>query len=135
MVQDGDLPDAFGRVHERHGVPWTAAILLGAIAAALVPLGGVAAVASLSSFAALLGFVAVNGCVIVLRYRAPARRRPFRVPLAVGRFPLFPALGLLSAGLLLLHFEPATYVGGGAALALGLALYAGRRAWKWRKSR
>jgi amino acid transporter len=132
MVKNGDLPAFLGRVRRQGGAPWAAAIVLGAIAASLVPLGGVAAVASLSSFAALLAFVLVNASLVLLRFREPDRRRPFRVPGAVGRLPVLPVLGLASAGLLLLHFDRATYVGGAAAVGAALALYAARRLWRRR---
>jgi basic amino acid/polyamine antiporter, APA family len=130
MVREGDLPAFLGRVRAGASAPWTAALLLGAVAAALVPLGGVAAVASLASFAALVAFVIVNGSLVVLRYREPGRKRPFRVPLSVGRLPVFPVLGLASAGLLLFHFDAATYIGGAAALTAALLLFVARRFWR-----
>jgi amino acid transporter len=123
MSRDGAAPKALSGVGSRRRTPWPAAVLLGVVAGALVPWGDVAAVASLASFAALLAFVAVNVCVIALRYREPGRRRPFRVPLAIGRFPVLPALGLASAGLLLMHFDVWAYVAGGAAVALALLLH------------
>jgi APA family basic amino acid/polyamine antiporter len=101
-------------------------VLLGAVAAAIVPWGDVAAVASLASFAALLAFAAVNACVVALRLRRPKQARPFRVPLAVGRVPVVPVLGLASAGLLLLHFDAWSYVAGGAAILLALLLHGAR---------
>lgn len=128
MGRDGAAPKAFAAVRARHGSPWLALLLLGAVAGALVPLGDVAVVAGLASFAALLAFIAVNLCLIVLRYRQPARKRPFRVPLAIGRFPVLPALGLASAGLLLIQFNLWSYLAGGGAIALALILY-GVRAW------
>ncbi len=80
--------------------------------------------AAVGFIAALLAFVTVNGSLIVLRFREPGRSRPFRVPLAIGRMPVLPVLALASAGLLLMHFEASTYLGGGIALALGFASYA-----------
>jgi APA family basic amino acid/polyamine antiporter len=126
MSRDGEAPKALAAVGKARGSPWAAALLLGGVAAALVPWGDVAAVASLASFAALLAFVAVNGCVIVLRWKAPGKERPFRVPLSIGRLPVLPVLGLASAGLLLLHFDVWAYVAGGAAIVLALLLHAAR---------
>lgn len=123
MGRDGALPVRLGAVRSNAGTPWIAALVLGGLAAALLPLGDVAAVAGLSSFAALLAFVAVHGALIVLRFRAPDRPRPFRVPLAVGRVPVLPVLGLASAGLLLVHFDLETYLGGGIALGASLLLH------------
>jgi amino acid transporter len=130
MADNGDLPPLLGRVRARAHVPWTASIAVALLAGGLVPVGGVSAVASLASFAALLAFVAVNACVVVLRWRRPDERRPFRVPGAVGRVPVLPVLGVLSAGLLLWNFDVATYVGGGIALAVATVLFAVSGAWR-----
>ncbi len=134
MGRDGAAPKVLAAVRERHGSPWLASLVLAAVAGALVPLGDVKVVASLASFAALLAFVAVNLCVIVLRYRQPATRRPFRVPIAIGRFPVLPALGLASAGFLLVHFDVWSYVAGGGAVALALVLYGAHAWWKRRSA-
>jgi amino acid transporter len=128
MAKEGDLPRLFGATRGRHDTPWTAAILVGALAMALVPLGGLAAVASLSSFAALLAFLTVNVAVVVLRYRRPSERRPFRVPLAVGRFPVLPGVAFLAALVLVAHFDASTYAGGAVAVAAMLVFHAVRRA-------
>jgi amino acid transporter len=128
MADRGDLPSALGRVHGRHGSPWVAALLVGAVASAFAALGGVASVARLSSFAALVAFGVVNAAVVVLRLRSPTRARPFRVPLSIGRVPLLPVLGFASGGLLLLQFEGATYLVGGAVVAGALALHGLRAA-------
>jgi amino acid transporter len=122
LARGGDLPEVVGTVRGRHGTPWVAALVLATLALSLLPMGGVSAVASLSSFAALLAFVVVNAAVVVLRFRKPRAERPFRVPLAIGRFPVLPALALASAALLLSHFDAATYLGG--AIALGATLLA-----------
>jgi APA family basic amino acid/polyamine antiporter len=123
MARDGDAPPALGKVASARGAPWVAVVALGGLAASLVPLGDVGAVAGLSSFAALIAFVTVNLCLVVLRYRAPSKRRPFRVPLSIGRFPLVPAAALASAGLLLLHFDRDVYLGGGIAVVAAFALF------------
>jgi APA family basic amino acid/polyamine antiporter len=95
----------------------------------LLPFGEVAVVAGLSSFGSLLAFATVNLALIILRYREPERERPFRVPVALGGLPLFPALGALATLPLLTQFEPVVYVTGGGAILLGSGLYAARRFW------
>src|SRR6266508_1161353 len=44
----------------------------------------------MSSFLALLAFLAINLALIVIRFRMPELPRPFRVPFAIGRMPLLP---------------------------------------------
>jgi APA family basic amino acid/polyamine antiporter len=118
MAKNGDLPAWLGRVLGRRGTPWIASLVLLALAMVWLPLGGLATTASLTSFASLIAFMAVNVAVIALRYRAPDRRRPFRVPLAIGRLPLLPVAAMLVSGLLLAQFERVVYV-------VGLGLLAG----------
>ena len=69
----------------------------------------------------------VNMALIALRYRMPAHRRPFRVPVAVGKLPVLPVLALASIVLLLGHFEWRIYIAGAIALALSALVYAARQ--------
>jgi len=88
------------------------------ISAAIIPLGDLALLAELSSFAALLAFLVTNVTVIVLRYRMPDLRRPFRVPLSMGRMPLLPLISIASIVGLCTRFDPAVYLGGALVVAL-----------------
>lgn len=129
MARDGDLPGALGRVLPGRDTPWIAAIAMLGFALALLPLGDVAAVASLSSFGALVAFVAVNVAVIVLRVRKPDQKRPFRVPGAVRNVPVTAVLGAASAAVLVTQLETSTFAIGGGAIAAGLLVHATRKLW------
>ena len=132
MARDKEISSAFARLSPVRQTPWVAAILTFAMAAVLVPIGSVKLLAEMSSFAALVAFFAVNVVLIMLRYRMPGHKRPFRVPLAVGRLPVLPVLAIASIVLLLLHFEWQIYAAGSIALAAsGLAF--GVRQWFRRK--
>jgi len=128
MARDREISGAFARLLPVRQTPWVAAILIFAIAAVLIPIGSVKILAELSSFAALVAFFAVNLVLIVLRYRMPGHRRPFRVPLALGRLPVLPVLAIASIVLLLIHFEWRIYAAGGLALVVS-ALAFGTRQW------
>jgi APA family basic amino acid/polyamine antiporter len=106
--------------------------LIFAMAAALIPIGKLDILAGLSSFAAVLAFLAVNLTLIVLRFRRPDQPRPFRVPLAIGRLPVLPVLGIAALGLLLVHFERVVYVAGLVAMVLAAAAFLVR---KWRRDK
>jgi APA family basic amino acid/polyamine antiporter len=134
MARDKEISSVFARLLPVRQTPWIAAILTFAMAAVLVPIGSVKILAEMSSFAALVAFFAVNMALIVLRYRMPGHKRPFRVPLTIGRLPVLPVLAIASIVLLLIHFEWQIYVAGGLALAAS-ALAFGFRQWsrqKWR---
>jgi APA family basic amino acid/polyamine antiporter len=81
----------------------------------------------MSSFAALVAFFAVNVVLIVLRYRMPALKRPFRVPLSIGRLPVLPVLAVASIVVLLVHFEWQIYAAGVIALAASALAFVARR--------
>jgi APA family basic amino acid/polyamine antiporter len=82
----------------------------------------------MSSLASLAAFATVNLALVVLRLREPERRRPFRVPVALGRIPVLPVIGTIGIGVLVLQFEPLVYAVAGAVVVAGLGLYAIRRA-------
>ena len=126
MARENALPQALAKVSAR-GTPWAATLAVAALALAALPLGGVAALAGLSSFAALLGFAAVNVALIVLRRREPARKRPFRVPMSLGGIPVLPVLGIAITLLLATRFDPSVYVAGAGAIALSAAAVFARR--------
>ena len=118
MARDRELPAALDKISKRSETPWLAIVAVAIAASLLVPFGRVAVVASISSFASLLAFAGVSLALIVLRYRAPDQKRPFRVPLHIGRFPLLPAAGVVSTVAVATQLEATALYGGGGALAI-----------------
>jgi APA family basic amino acid/polyamine antiporter len=129
MGRQKALPPALARTLTRRRTPWVAAITLGAIGLALLPLGGVAVVASVSSFASLSAFMAVAAAVIALRKRLPDRERGFRLRPSVSGVPIWPVLQIIAILALMTQFERAVYIAGGVALAVAVALYLARGLW------
>jgi basic amino acid/polyamine antiporter, APA family len=123
MARDRDIPDVFARLLRVRQTPWVAALLTFTLAAALIPVGSVRFLAEMSSFAALVAFFAVNAVLIVLRYRLPDHKRPFRVGPAIAGVPVPPVLALASIVLLLFYFEWRIYAAGAVALALTALAY------------
>jgi APA family basic amino acid/polyamine antiporter len=123
MARDGAMPDVLARLLAGRRTPWVAALALFGIACLMLPLGEVKIIASVSSLGVLSVFIAVQTAVIVLRYSQPQMPRSFRVPLAVGRFPVLPAVGIAITAVLLTQFEAVVYLVGLAALAVGCGLY------------
>jgi len=123
MARDGDMPKALAKVLPKRKTPWVAALTLFALACALLPLGRVEIVASISSFGILLVFITIQIAVIRLRFSKPGLARGFRVPLSIGRLPLVPIVGILFCAALLTRFEPVVYLIGCGAIAAGAAVY------------
>ena len=134
MARDKEISSVFARLLPVRQTPWLAAILTFTMAAVLVPIGSVKILAELSSFAALIAFFAVNVVLIVLRYRMPEHKRPFRVPWAIGQLPILPVLAIVSIAVLLIHFEWQIYAAGSIALVAS-ALAFGLRKWSRRMRR
>src|SRR6266566_335833 len=93
LGEHGQLPRRFGMLRARTLVAPQSIVAAAAISIAL--LAGtswlphpVFFLASLFSFGVLLAFTAAQLAVIRLRFSDPARRRPYRVPLTVGRIPV-----------------------------------------------
>lgn len=97
MADAGSLPKILARVHRKLKTPWTAIFGIACFSSLFVFLGDIATVANIANFMIFIVFFIVNISLIKLRYTDPERRRPFRVPVSIGRFPLFPALGALSS--------------------------------------
>jgi APA family basic amino acid/polyamine antiporter len=127
MARDGNMPHVLARVLPKRKTPWVAALTLLMLASALVPLGRVEIVASISSFGILLVFIVVQATVIKLRYSKPDLARSFRVPLTLGTLPLPPVLGIAACAALITQFESVVYMVGTGAIALGGVIYLSHR--------
>lgn len=123
IARDGSLPKVLSKIHPRTRTPWVAVIFTMLITMLFIFLGKIEIVASITDFATFAVFLFVNLAVIVLRYRMPAARRRFRIPLNIGRFPIVPLLGLITTTLLIFYLEPVTVFYGLAVLLLGIPVY------------
>jgi APA family basic amino acid/polyamine antiporter len=82
--------------------------------------------ASLYSFGVLLAFTAAQLAVVKLRFSHPEKRRPYRVPLNVGRVPVPALAGAFLTALvwvLALATHAGARYGGPVWLAAGLVMY------------
>jgi APA family basic amino acid/polyamine antiporter len=121
MARDGLLPPVFARVHPSFRTPHVATILTGVLVAVVSAFASIDEMVDLTNVGTLFAFVLVCIGVVVLRYREPGRRRPFRVPFGAW---LIPALGLASCLLLVAYLPPASWLRFVAWLAVGLVVYA-----------
>lgn len=123
IARKQDLPALFARTLPKRKSPWASTILALAISIALLPLGKVGTVASVSSLSSLIAFIGVNVALLWLRSSRPRARRPFRVPLAIGKLPLLPCLSLICLTALLTQFGFTVYLVGGSALVFLTAFF------------
>lgn len=118
MGQAKALPLAAAQVLPKRKTPWIASLVVLTAAALLLPLGKLETVASVSSFATMIAFFSVNIALILLRYSQSSLKRSFRVPLSIGRFPVLPLFGALTAMVLLTQFESKVYLIGTTLISI-----------------
>lgn len=105
IAKDKQLPAIFSKTTRKKQVPLNAMLLTLLGSSLFLFLSGLDELASVSSLSALWGFLAVNWSVIILRYKKKNLKRPFRVPLNIGKFPVISGLGCLSCLILLTQFK------------------------------
>ena len=120
MARDGLLPPVFAKVHPRFKTPYVTTILTGVIVAAFAAFMSIDEMVDLTNIGTLFAFVLVCVGIIILRYKEPDRKRPFRVPF--GAWPL-PLLGAVSCVFLMYYLPPTSWWRFVAWLLLGLAVY------------
>jgi len=123
MARDGSLPKKLAKVHKKRRTPWVAILLSTAIAAAFVMTSAMVTIAQVTDLLVFLIFISVNVALIALRYNRPKLKRPFKVPLNIGRFPLLPFLGILISIGLMTHIESVAYLYLGLIIIIGLFVY------------
>jgi APA family basic amino acid/polyamine antiporter len=119
MARDGLLPRWAAKVHPRTRVPSSTTLLTGIFVAAWALIGDAAETYDLTNIGTLFAFMLVSIGVLVLRYKEPARPRPFKVPF------VWPVSLLSAAGCVFIMYGlPGTaWRRFGWWLAIGLLLY------------
>src|SRR5437868_9015323 len=132
LGEHGQLPRVFGRLSRRSVIAPQSIIAAALISMALLVATTAALkhpvffLASLYSFGVLLAFTAAQLAVTKLRFSHPERRRPYRVPLNVGRVPIPAVVGAVLTGLvwvLAMVTHAGARYGGPTWLAAGLVVY------------
>ncbi len=120
MARDGLLPQTFASVHPRFRTPHVTTILTGVAVGSVAAFASIDEMVDLTNIGTLFAFVLVCLGIPILRFRDPARRRPFRVPLGPL---LFPSLGVASCLALMFYLPPASWWRFVGWLTLGLSIY------------
>lgn len=80
MARDGLLPKGLGKVSARTGSPVRITAITGVFVAAVAGFFRLDEIAELANAGTLIAFIAVAGCMMALRRRAPELKRVFRCP-------------------------------------------------------
>jgi basic amino acid/polyamine antiporter, APA family len=87
----------FSHVHPKRRTPYLAVIIIGIVTIVFTLIGNLEFVANLTTMLLFVTFAMVNLGAIILRYKEGNRKREFRMPLNIGRFPILAALGILTS--------------------------------------
>jgi APA family basic amino acid/polyamine antiporter len=121
MSRDGLVPSVFSETHAKFGTPhksnWIFFLFVGAFAA-FVPED---IVGDMTSIGTLFAFMLVCGGVWILRRKQPTLQRDFKTPLV----PLFPILGIIVCGAMILGLGWTNWARLGVWLVIGLVIYFG----------
>ena len=120
MARDGLLPPVFAKVHPKFKTPHVTTILTGVVVGAFAAVMSIDEMVDLTNVGTLFAFLLVSAGIIVLRYKDPDRRRPFRVPLGAW---FIPSLGITSYVFLMYYLPPASWWRFVAWLLLGFSVY------------
>lgn len=95
MAREGSLPFVLSSIHKKTNSPWLSIFLVGLITIIFILIENIEFVANLTNFAIFVIFISMNLSVIKFRYSMPDKKRLFKTPLNIGKFPLIPLVGLL----------------------------------------
>jgi APA family basic amino acid/polyamine antiporter len=131
LGEHGQLPRVFGRLSRRsviapQSIVAAALISIALLVATTALTHPIFFLASLYSFGVLLAFTAAQLAVIRLRFSHPEKRRPYRVPLNIGRLPVPALVGACLTAVvwvLALATHAGARYGGPVWLAAGLVMY------------
>ena len=119
MADSLHLPNILSTVHISRKTPWAAIIMTSVLSLLFIFAGDIAFVANVANFTLFITFFEINAAMIVLRYKEPDVRRPFRVPVTIGKFPLIALLGMLFNIFMLLQLEAKVIFVGMALVFVG----------------
>jgi APA family basic amino acid/polyamine antiporter len=120
IARDGLLPPVFAKVHPRFKTPHVTTILTGVIVGLFAAVMSIDEMVDLTNIGTLFAFALVCIGITILRYKDPARPRPFRVPFGPW---LLPMLGAVSCIFLMYYLPPTSWWRFIAWLMLGLSIY------------
>jgi basic amino acid/polyamine antiporter, APA family len=122
MADSSTLPGILARVHPSRRTPWVAIFVAMVLSVLFIFAGDIAFVANIANFTLFVTFFVINAAVILLRYQEPQMKRPFRVPVSIGKFTVLPLFGILFCIFMLFQLEWMVLLIGAALVILGWLL-------------
>lgn len=125
MSTEKSLPKILSVVHKKQRTPWIAITAVALLSMAFAMIGDISFVAGATNFAVFITFIAINAALIGLRYTDAKQKRPFKVPLNIGKFPVLALLGILTSAFMLINLDKMVLLGGVGLTLVGVGIYEG----------
>ncbi|VVB89072.1 Amino acid permease [uncultured archaeon] len=122
MADSSTFPGILARVHPSRRTPWVAIFVAMVLSVLFIFAGDITFVANITNFTLFVTFFVINAAVILLRYKEPQMKRPFRVPVSIGKFTVLPFFGILFCIFMLFQLEWMVLLIGAALVILGWLL-------------
>jgi basic amino acid/polyamine antiporter, APA family len=119
MANDGLLPKLFSVIHPTFRTPYKSNIVLFFFVGAFAAFIPESMAGDLTNIGTLFAFVVVSAGVWIMRYSNPGIHRPFRTPFV----PLFPILGILICGGMIVSLDRRTQFTALVWMLIGLVVY------------
>ena len=119
IAKESGLPKMFAKVSTKTKTPWMAIIAVVLASMLFLSLGDVKTIANLTNFTIFAVFIVVNAVVIYVRYKKPVETG-FKSPFSIGKMPVFPVLGLVSALFMMVNVEWPVLLMGIGLITLGV---------------
>ncbi len=98
MAKEKTFPHVLSLVHKRTRTPWVSILILSLITIAFTLFGDLEFVANVTNLFLFSVFAMTNLSMIILRYKIKDnRKRKFKSPVNIGRFPIMPLIGFLTS--------------------------------------
>jgi amino acid transporter len=123
ISKNKSLPKVLSQTLKIQKTPWLASLTSLLVALLLLLFGKVETLASISSFATMIVFIAVNVALVRLRFIQPQKKRPFRTPFAIRNIPILPLFGISVCFVFLFQFNKLIYTTGLIAFAFSAGIY------------
>jgi APA family basic amino acid/polyamine antiporter len=123
MADSGALPQIVSYVNPSRRTPWVAIGIAGALALAFFMVGEIEKIANLTNFTVFATFVVINAALIKLRYDKRDMKRPFKVPINIGWFPVLPLLAIITTLFMMANVGWEAVVYGVILIVLGIIAY------------
>ncbi len=103
--------------------PTRSIIITTLIALVFLLFDDISLIVGFTNFLIFVTFIIMNLAVINLRYKKPDLRRKFKVPLAIGKTPVIPVLGIVISLFLMFNLQPINIITGIIVTIIIFGLY------------